>query len=67
MTTLLLARMTGAGMGGCAIALIHRDDVDEAILNIGKTYESEIGYSASFYVAQIGDGAREITAEFNQL
>lgn len=52
------ARMTGAGMGGCAIALIHQDSVEHAKEQIGATYERLIGYPPSFYLAQIGDGAK---------
>src|SRR5699024_1857097 len=54
------ARMTGAGMGGCAIALVNKDAVEEAIEQIGEKYHNQIGYDASFYVAQIGDGAKKL-------
>lgn len=52
------ARMTGAGMGGCAIALVSKDKVDEVIENIQGIYTDEIGYEASFYIAEVGDGAK---------
>lgn len=51
------ARMTGAGMGGCAIALIHEDAVSEAKDKISQVYEEVVGYPPSFYLAQIGNGA----------
>lgn len=54
------ARMTGAGFGGCAIALVHQDKVNEFIDYVGQKYTEVIGYSASFYVANIGQGARQI-------
>lgn len=54
------ARMTGAGMGGCAIALVNKEAVDEAIDQIGQRYKDQIGYDASFYVAEIGDGAKKL-------
>ena len=54
------ARMTGAGMGGCAIALVNKEAVEEAINQIGQRYKDQIGYDASFYVAEIGDGAKKI-------
>lgn len=54
------ARMTGAGMGGCAIALIHKQAVDEAQTFIADQYKDKIGYLPSFYVAEIGDGAKKI-------
>ncbi|WP_409271214.1 galactokinase [Neobacillus sp. SCS-31] len=57
------ARMTGAGFGGCAIALVEACEVDSFIETVGKAYRSKIGYDASFYVAHIGDGTKELTAE----
>lgn len=52
------ARMTGAGMGGCAIALVNEATVDGVIENIQEIYAEKIGYEASFYVAEVGDGAK---------
>ena len=57
------ARMIGAGFGGCAIAIVETGKVDSFIDNVGKKYKETIGYDAMFYVARIGDGAREIKAE----
>lgn len=51
------ARMTGAGFGGCAIALVHQDNVDDLKAAVGAKYESVVGYDPSFYVANVGDGA----------
>jgi len=55
------ARMTGAGFGGCAIAIVEIDKVDSFKNNVNKIYSEKIGYEASFYTATIGDGARELT------
>lgn len=55
------ARMTGAGMGGCAIALVDKKKVDLVIEKVNKIYTNEIGYGASFYIAEVGDGAKVIT------
>jgi galactokinase len=62
------ARMTGAGFGGCAIAIIESGKVDEFICKVGSEYQKKIGYEADFYVAHAGDGAKEITMEvgYNQ-
>jgi galactokinase len=57
------ARMTGAGFGGCAIAIIASDKVEDFIRKVGREYQEKIGYEADFYVASIGDGAKEITKE----
>jgi len=54
------ARMTGAGFGGCAIALVHQDQLEAVKAAIGKGYEEKIGYQADFYVAAIGDGAKKL-------
>lgn len=54
------ARMTGAGFGGCAIALIEKDKAEAIISTIGNIYENTIGYQASFYEVSIGDGAKEL-------
>ena len=54
------ARMTGAGFGGCAIAIVEKDKVDNFKVNVNKSYTETIGYEASFYTAAIGDGAKEI-------
>ena len=50
------SRMTGAGFGGCAIALVHKDNVDGFIENVQKEYTSRVGYSAGFFVCSSGDG-----------
>ncbi|MFZ3588986.1 galactokinase [Bacillus sp. DJP31] len=57
------ARMTGAGFGGCAIAIVEKDKIEEFIADVGKKYKDKIGYEATFYVASIGDGAKEIQLE----
>nr|WP_257987992.1 galactokinase [Bacillus sp. V33-4] len=57
------ARMTGAGFGGCAIAIVANERVDEFISQAGSEYKEKIGYHATFYVASIGDGAKETTTE----
>lgn len=54
------ARMTGAGFGGCAIALVHKDKLDSFIDNVQATYEKEIGYKAGFFVCETGDGVKKI-------
>ncbi len=54
------ARVTGAGFGGCAIAIVKDEGIEEFIEMVGKIYENKIGYKADFYVAHIGDGTKEI-------
>ncbi|MDV4151647.1 galactokinase [Clostridium sp. AL.422] len=54
------ARMTGAGFGGCTVALVKKDSVEDFIKTIGQGYKNKIGYEASFYIAEVGNGTREI-------
>ncbi|MDQ8820791.1 galactokinase [Streptococcus ruminantium] len=51
------ARMTGAGFGGCGIAIVHRDQVEVFTGNVGKIYTEVVGYEPSFYVAEIAGGS----------
>ncbi len=53
-------RMTGAGFGGCTVAIIKNCAVDKYIERIGELFEERFGHKASFYVTSIGDGGREI-------
>lgn len=52
------ARMTGAGFGGCAIALVRKDAVEAFQKNVGQKYEEVVGYAPSFYIAEIAGGSR---------
>ena len=52
------ARMTGAGFGGCAIAIVQKNRTEDFIQQVGIEYESKIGYAAEFYIAEISDGAK---------
>lgn len=52
------ARMTGAGFGGCAIALVQKDAVPAFKEAVGKSYEEVVGYAPSFYIAEVASGTR---------
>ncbi|MCQ2506819.1 MAG: galactokinase [Lachnospiraceae bacterium] len=54
------SRMTGAGFGGCSVFVVKNEYVDSLIENVGKGYLDKIGYAASFYIADIGDGPKEL-------
>lgn len=54
------SRMTGAGFGGCSVSMVREDAVERFIETVGKEYEKKIGYAASFYVSDIGDGGMEL-------
>lgn len=50
------ARMTGAGFGGCAVSIVKETAVEAFIEQVGLEYQKKIGYLASFYVVEVGDG-----------
>ncbi|MDB5123490.1 MAG: galK [Mucilaginibacter sp.] len=50
------ARMTGAGFGGCAIALVKEDAFDSFSKQVIAYYTDKIGYAPSVYRSLIGDG-----------
>jgi galactokinase len=50
------ARMTGAGFGGCAIAIVKKDAFDEFTKGITEFYTQKIGYAPSVYSSLIGPG-----------
>lgn len=52
------ARMTGAGFGGCAIALVKDESVKNLIDTVGKIYQEKTGLKADFYIASVGGPAR---------
>lgn len=54
------ARMTGAGFGGCAIALVHKDKADAFIKNVQEEYTKIVGYPGGFFTCASSQGVREI-------
>lgn len=54
------ARMTGAGFGGCAIALVKDPHVKNFIDRVSQTYLDKTGLKADFYIASIGGPARKM-------
>lgn len=55
------ARMTGAGFGGCGIAIVQKDKVAAFTENVGKIYEDKIGYAPAFYIAEVAGGSRVLS------
>lgn len=55
------ARMTGAGFGGCGIAIVKKDKVEQFIKNVDKIYTEKIGYAPAFYIAEIAGGTRVLS------
>lgn len=54
------ARMTGAGFGGCGIALVKASQWDDFKAHVLAAYADKIGYAADIYQASIDDGARKL-------
>ncbi|MBN1533381.1 MAG: galactokinase [Spirochaetes bacterium] len=54
------ARMTGAGFGGCAVALVRTESLEPFTAAVGPRYLKATGLRADFHVAEIADGVREI-------
>ncbi|OWA36574.1 galactokinase [Saccharibacillus sp. O16] len=53
------ARMTGAGFGGCTVSLVHEDDVETFVQQVGQHYEARTGLKGEFYVCGVGEGVEE--------
>jgi len=53
-------RMTGAGFGGCTVAIIKDEAVEDYKSAVGSAYAEKFGHEASFYVTDTGDGGHEI-------
>lgn len=56
------ARMTGAGFGGCAIALVEEDEFENFREKLIAFYTQRIGYAPDVYSSAIGDGVRELSS-----
>ncbi|OAS82985.1 MULTISPECIES: galactokinase [Metabacillus] len=54
------SRMTGAGFGGCTVSIVENDKIEAFIEEVGKSYNEKTGLTAEFYVASVGDGAKEL-------
>jgi galactokinase len=59
------ARMTGAGFGGCAIALVKESHFEVFSKNVTKYYTDKIGYAPSVYSSLIGDGVGVLNETIN--
>jgi galactokinase len=51
------ARMTGAGFGGCAVALVRADLAAMFASNVAASYEDAVEIKPNVYVCQATDGA----------
>jgi len=54
------SRMTGGGFGGCTVSLVHNDEIETFMNEVGKNYKLKTNLEADFYVTEIGDGVKRI-------
>ncbi len=55
------ARMTGGGFGGCAVALVHGEQVEEFVTAVTQQYQQQTSLTPKIYVCQPSAGASVIT------
>lgn len=54
------ARMTGAGFGGCAIALVKKEGIEDLEKTVKENYKKETGLEGDIIISNIIGGPREI-------
>jgi galactokinase len=54
--------MTGAGFGGCAVALVHADAADDFVRGVSADYQAATGRAPNVYVCRATNGAEIIKA-----
>lgn len=54
------ARMTGAGFGGCAIALVDKKQMESFGKSLVEFYKEKIGYEPTVFASEIGNGVRTL-------
>ena len=50
------ARMTGAGFGGCAIAIVKKDSIEEFKKSVISGYSKALGITCDIFECEIPDG-----------
>jgi galactokinase len=51
------ARMTGAGFGGCAVAMVEREQSHAFAEAVMRSYQAAVGTTCHAYVCDVADGA----------
>lgn len=54
------ARLTGAGFGGCVVALVQRNHADDVVAKVTPRYAEATGLAPHAFVARAVDGARKL-------
>ena len=55
------ARLTGAGMGGCAVALVRSEAVLAFVEGVGAAYRTATGLETQFYPSEATNGVEVVT------
>ena len=55
------ARMTGAGFGGCTVAFVKEESLDNFQEKVSEIYLRKTGLKADFYLPEIGPGVHAIS------
>jgi galactokinase len=55
------ARMTGAGFGGCAVALVHSEELDIFMDAVASAYQEKTGLEPRLYACRAEEGVSLIT------
>jgi galactokinase len=53
------ARLTGAGLGGCIVALVRRDAVSDFETHVSRQFQAQVGRPTTIFACQSGPGAGE--------
>ena len=56
------ARMTGAGFGGCAVALVRADAAEAFSAGVAAEYQAATSFKPNIYVCRATNGAEVVTA-----
>jgi galactokinase len=54
------ARLTGAGFGGCAVALVRTETIQQFVASVMASYQSATGLAPKAYVCQASNGAEVV-------
>jgi galactokinase len=54
------AKMTGAGFGGCAVAIVEKQTAPDLILQIESKYQEETGLKGKAFVTEAGEGVYQL-------
>lgn len=53
------ARLTGAGLGGCIVAVVHKEAVSDFEAHVSKQFQAQVGRGTTTFACRSGPGAGE--------